>query len=481
MEKRNCTLENIRKNQMKRNKISTLYNHYLEFLNENIQIAGWVKSIRKQKNISFVDINDGSYIHSLQVILDESATTDYLQVVENIKVGCSLRIQGNLHESPGQKQPIELRGKIVEIIGTCPSETYPLQKKYHSFEFLRTLAHLRPRTNTGGAVARIRSELAFATHSFFHKRGFLYLPSPIITSIDSEGAGELFQVTTLNLQNIPYGDNKSVQYSEDFFKSPAYLTVSGQLNAEAFALSLSDVYTFGPTFRAENSHTSRHLAEFWMIEPEMAFAALEDIQLLAEEYLKEMTKEILSHCKADIAFFEKHMDKDIQKRLNNVVESTFTVITYTEAIDLLEKASQNFVFPIKWGIDLQSEHERYLAENYFQGPVCIINYPKDLKAFYMKNNDDGNTVAAMDIIVPRIGEIIGGSQREDRLDVLTQKMTNQGLSLQDYNWYLDLRRFGSAPHSGFGVGFERLIQFLTGIENIREVSAFPRSPGQIPL
>lgn len=464
---------------MKRNKISTLYKHYTQFMHQTIQVAGWVKSIRKQKNISFVDINDGSHIHSLQVIIDESVTNDYTQIIDNIKVGCSVRVHGNLHESPGQKQPIELRGKRIEIIGTCPTETYPLQKKYHSFEFLRTLAHLRPRTNTGGAVARIRSQLAFATHSFFHRRDFLYLPSPILTSIDCEGAGELFQVTTLNLQNVPRGDNGLVQYSEDFFKSPTYLTVSGQLNAEAFALSLSDVYTFGPTFRAENSHTSRHLAEFWMIEPEMAFASLEDIQLLAEEYLKEMTKEMLSHCKDDIAFFEKHIDKDIQKRLHNVIESTFTVITYTEAISLLEKAPQTFIFPVKWGMDLQSEHERYLAESYFKGPVCIINYPKDLKAFYMRDNDDGNTVSAMDIIVPKIGEIVGGSQREDRLDILSQKMTKQGLSLQDYNWYLDLRRFGSAPHSGFGVGFERLIQFLTGIENIREVSAFPRSPGQI--
>lgn len=464
---------------MKRNKIATLFKHYTQLMDQSIQVAGWVKSIRKQKNISFVDINDGSHIHSLQVILDESATTDYAQVIDTIKVGCSLRVQGNLHESPGQKQPIELRGKSVEVIGTCPTEMYPLQKKYHSFEFLRTIAHLRPRTNTGGAVARIRSQLAFATHSFFHKRGFLYLPSPILTSIDCEGAGELFQVTTLNLQNIPRENNGSVQYSEDFFKIPTYLTVSGQLNAEAFALSLSDVYTFGPTFRAENSHTSRHLAEFWMIEPEMAFATLEDIQFLAEEYLKEMTKEILSHCKDDIAFFEKHIDKEIQKRLHNVVETTFTVITYTEAVSLLEKAPQAFVFPVKWGMDLQSEHERYLAENYFHGPVCIINYPKALKAFYMRDNDDGNTVSAMDIIVPKIGEIVGGSQREDRLDILTHKITKQGLSLQDYSWYLDLRRFGSAPHSGFGVGFERLIQFLTGIENIREISAFPRSPGQI--
>lgn len=464
---------------MKRNKIATLYKHYTQFTHQTVQIAGWVKSIRKQKTLSFVDINDGSHIHSLQVILEESETTNYNKVIDYIKVGCSLRVQGNLHESPGQKQPIELRGKNVEIIGACPTETYPLQKKYHSFEFLRTIAHLRPRTNTGGAVARIRSQLAFATHSFFHKRGFLYLPSPILTSIDCEGAGELFQVTTLNLQNVPRNDDSSVQYSEDFFKSPTYLTVSGQLNAEAFALALSDVYTFGPTFRAENSHTSRHLAEFWMIEPEMAFATLEDIQFLAEEYLKEMTKEILLHCKDDVAFFEKHIDKDIQTRLQNVIESTFTVITYTEAINLLEKAPQSFVFPVKWGMDLQSEHERYLAESYFHAPVCIINYPRDLKAFYMRDNDDGNTVAAMDIIVPKIGEIIGGSQREDRLDIVTHKMTKQGLSLQDYNWYLDLRRFGSAPHSGFGVGFERLIQFLTGIENIREVSAFPRSPGHI--
>lgn len=464
---------------MKRNKIATLYKHYQQFMDQSVQIAGWVKSIRKQKNRSFIDINDGSHMHSLQIILEESKTADYAQIVEEIKVGCSLRVKGNLQKSPGQKQPIELQGKKVEILGTCPTDSYPLQKKYHSFEFLRTIAHLRPRTNTGGAVARIRSQLAFATHAFFHKKGFLYLPSPILTSIDCEGAGELFQVTTLNLQNIPHTDTGSVQYSEDFFKSPTYLTVSGQLNAEAFALALSDVYTFGPTFRAENSHTSRHLAEFWMIEPEMAFATLEDIQFLAEEYLKEMTKEILSNCKDDIAFFETRIDKNIQKRLDNVIESTFTVITYTEAIDLLEKAPQTFVFPVKWGMDLQSEHERYLAENYFNGPVCIINYPKNLKAFYMRDNDDGNTVAAMDIIVPKIGEIIGGSQREDRLDILSHKMTKQGLSLQDYNWYLDLRRFGSVPHSGFGVGFERLIQFVTGLENIREAAAFPRSSGQI--
>lgn len=414
-------------------------------IGKKLTINGWVRTCRDQKTFCFIEINDGSTLGNLQAIADN---------IEPIPTGSAVTLTGELVESPG-KQPFELRVENVEIHGIAPPE-YPLQKKRHSFEFLRTIAHLRPRTNTQGAVARVRSKLAFLTHSFFQERDFLYLQSPIITAADCEGAGEMFSVS--------HG-------KEDFFGKPAFLTVSGQLNAEAYACGLSRCYTFGPTFRAENSHTSRHLAEFWMIEPEMAFASLPDIMNLAEDYLKHVIKGILESSEEDLNFFNDFIEKGLIERLTHVLNSPFERLTYTQAIEVLEKSGKKFEYPVKWGIDLQSEHERYIAEEHAKRPVILTDYPKEIKAFYMRDNDDRKTVAAMDVIVPKIGELIGGSQREERLDVLEKKMPEKN------EWYLDLRRYGTVPHGGYGVGFERLVQFVTGIENIRDAIAFPRVPG----
>lgn len=454
-----------------RTKIKTLKSSEKELLGKEINIKGWVRTIRQQKNFAFIEINDGSTLSGYQVIAD-STIPNFEQTIEQISTGASLSINGIVNESPGKGQQTELHAKEITIVGTCEPETYPLQKKRHSFEFLRSIAHLRPRTNTLGAVTRIRNALAYATHKFFQERGFLYVHTPLITASDCEGAGEMFRVTTLN-----GSEQKKDDYSNDFFGKPAFLTVSGQLNAEIYACALSDVYTFGPTFRAENSNTSRHLAEFWMIEPEMAFADLNDDMDCAEDYLRYLVRYILNNCQEDLDLFNRFVEKGLLQRLENVANSSFERITYTEAIDILQKASHSFEFPTNWGNDIQSEHERYLAEEHFKKPVIIKDYPSSIKAFYMRANDDDRTVAAIDVIVPKVGEIIGGSQREERYDVLEKRIEQTGLPKENYWWYMDLRRYGSVPHAGFGLGFERLVQFATGMENIRDVIPFPRYPG----
>ncbi|MDN3508326.1 MAG: asparagine--tRNA ligase [Simkaniaceae bacterium] len=443
--------------------------HLDDHLGKDVLICGWVRSVRDQKTFQFINLNDGSNLSGIQVIADEK--------VDGITTGTALAINGTVVESPAKGQTIEIKANTIEVLGTCPGEEYPLQKKRHSFEFLRTIAHLRPRTNTQGAIARVRSRLALATHTFFQNQDFLFLQSPIITTADCEGAGELFQITTLPLKNVPKDEEGQIDFKKDFFGKPTYLTVSGQLNAEAYACGLSKVYTFGPPFRAENSHTSRHIAEFWMVEPEMAFATLDDDIDLAENYLKHLAQEALTHCRDDLAFFDQFIEKGLIEKLENVIKEPFARITYTEAIELLEKSGEKFEFPIKWGTDLQSEHERYLAEKHFKKPVVLTDYPKEIKAFYMRDNDDGKTVAAMDVLLPGIGEVIGGAQREDRLDVLEKKCRDHNIDIDSYDWYLDLRRYGTVPHAGFGLGFERLVQFMTGVENIRDISPFPRVPG----
>lgn len=439
-----------------------------------VTLHGWIRSARHQKNFSFLSINDGSCLSNFQVVVNHEVP-HYETLLEEMNTGASVEIIGIIVESPAQGQPIEMQASSVKIIGQC-SNDYPLQKKKHSFEFLRTIGHLRPRTNTQGAVARVRSSLAFASHMFFQQKQFLYIQTPIITAADCEGAGELFQVTTLPLNKLPKTADHEIDFSKDFFGKPTFLTVSGQLNGEAYACALSKIYTFGPTFRAENSNTSRHLAEFWMIEPEIAFATLSDVMELAEAYIKFVVSYALEHCKEDMAFFDQLIEPNLLSRLHNVIDNPFARITYTEAVELLLKAPKKFDYPVSWGSDLQSEHERYLAEEHFKKPVILTNYPKDIKAFYMRNNEDGKTVAAMDVLVPRIGEIIGGSQREDRYAILEEKMKAKGIDPENYAWYLDLRRYGSVPHAGFGLGFERLVQFVTGIENIRDAIAFPRVP-----
>lgn len=448
-----------------------------DWLGKEVNVKGWIRTVRQQKTFTFIEVNDGSTLSNFQVIV-LSSLPDYENILEKISTGASISVTGQIVESVGSGQKVEMQAHQVEVIGSCDPETYPLQKKRHSFEFLRSIAHLRPRTNTLGAVTRVRNALAFATHLFFQERGFLYIHTPIITASDCEGAGEMFRITTLDLKDVPKTATKEIDFSQDFFGRPAFLTVSGQLNGEIYACALSDIYTFGPAFRAENSNTSRHLAEFWMIEPEMAFADLKDNMDCAESYLKFIFHYVLEHCKEDLEFFNKFVAPGTMERLQHVVETPFERVSYTEAIALLEKSGKIFEFPVKWGLDLQSEHERYLAEEHFKKPVILTDYPKDIKAFYMRMNDDGKTVAAMDVLVPSIGEIIGGSQREERIDVLTERLQNCGLNPEDYWWYLELRKYGSVPHAGFGAGFERLIQFVTGMENIRDVIPFPRYPGK---
>lgn len=447
------------------------------WIGRDVTVKGWIRTIRDQKAFSFIEVNDGSTLSNIQVIA-AAELPGYAELLQKLSTGASIAVTGTVVQSPGAKQSLEIQAKELTLIGTCDPETFPLQKKRHSLEFLRSIAHLRPRTNTLGAVARIRDALAFATHLFFHDKGFLYVHTPIITASDCEGAGELFRVTTLDMEKPPKNEEGKVDYSQDFFSKPAFLTVSGQLNGEIYACALSDIYTFGPTFRAENSNTSRHLAEFWMIEPEMAFADLKDDMECAESYLKFVLKYVLDNCKEDMQFFDQFISNGVIEKLNHVVNTPFGRATYTEAIEILEKSGKKFDYPVKWGLDLQSEHERYLAEEHYKKPVIIYNYPKEIKAFYMRANDDGKTVAAMDVLVPGVGEIIGGSQREDRLDKLEAKLKEAGLAAEDYWWYLELRKFGSVPHAGFGAGFERLIQFATGVENIRDVIPFPRYPGK---
>jgi asparaginyl-tRNA synthetase len=460
-----------------RTKIRELKNTGTDFLGKEITLKGWIRTVRNQKSFTFIEINDGSTQSNFQVIAN-STMPHYEELLNHLNTGASTIVTGTAVESPGKNQALELHATSIEVLGGCDPEAYLLQKKRHSFEFLRTIAHLRPRTNTLGAVARVRNALSFATHLFFQERGFLYLHTPVITASDCEGAGQMFRVTTLDPEALPKASDGRVDFSQDFFGKPAYLTVSGQLNGEAYACALSDVYTFGPTFRAENSNTSRHLAEFWMIEPEMAFADIEDDQDLAENYLKYVLKYLMQNCDEDLTFFDKFVENGLIKRLENVVNSPFERLSYTAAIDILKKANKSFEFPVEWGCDLQSEHERYLAEEHFVKPVILTNYPKKIKAFYMRSNEDDKTVAAMDVLVPKIGEIIGGSQREERLDVLLQKIQDNHLNPDDYWWYLELRKYGSVPHAGFGVGFERLVQFATGMENIRDVIPFPRYPGK---
>jgi asparaginyl-tRNA synthetase len=445
-------------------------------LGTEVTVKGWVRTVRNQKTFSFIEINDGSTLSNFQIVANPDIP-DYARIIDALSTGVSIAAQGKIVESPGKNQEYEMVAKSVTIIGACDPEQYPLQKKRHSFEFLRSIAHLRPRTNTLGAITRVRNALAFATHKFFQERGFLYIHTPIITASDCEGAGKMFQVTTLDMEKVPKKDGHT-DYSQDFFGRPAYMTVSGQLNGEIYACALSDIYTFGPTFRAENSNTSRHLAEFWMIEPEMAFADINDNQDNAEAFLKYTLKYVLENCPEDMAFFDKYVSPDLVKRLQHVVDTPFERASYSYAVRILEKADKQFEYPVKWGADLQSEHERYLAEEFFQKPVIITDYPKQIKSFYMRANDDDKTVAAMDVLVPRIGEIIGGSQREERYDVLVRKMKENNLREEDYWWYLELRKYGSVPHAGYGVGFERLIQFATGMENIRDVIPFPRYPGK---
>ncbi|MBF2021986.1 MAG: asparagine--tRNA ligase [Hydrococcus sp. C42_A2020_068] len=442
---------------------------------ESVTIQGWVRTKRELKGFAFIEVNDGSSMANLQVILNPDVP-NYEESLKKLNTGASVEVSGILVPSPGKGQRIELETSSIKIYGESEPETYPLQKKRHSFEFLRTIGHLRSRTNTMGAVMRVRNACSRAIHQFFQERGFLWVHTPIITASDCEGAGELFTVTSLNLNDLPRTDKQEIDFAQDFFGRRAYLTVSGQLEAEVMAMAFQKVYTFGPTFRAENSNTSRHLAEFWMVEPEMAFCDLKGDRELAEAFLKYIFKSVLDNCLEDMEFFNQRIDNTVLATADNIINNEFACITYTEAVKLLEKSDRQFEYPVEWGVDLQSEHERYLAEELFKKPVIVTDYPTSIKAFYMRLNDDGKTVAAMDVLVPKVGEIIGGSQREERLDVLEKRIKELGMPEKDLWWYLDLRRFGTVPHAGFGLGFERVIQFMTGMGNIRDVIPFPRTP-----
>lgn len=449
---------------------------------ETLTIQGWVRTKRAAKKFTFIEVNDGSSLSGLQVIAGDTIA-DYAAIMERISTGASVQISGTLSPSPGKGQRVELQASTVEVFGESDGETYPLQKKRHSFEFLRSIGHLRSRTNTLGAVFRVRNACATAIHQFFQSQNFLWMHTPILTASDCEGAGEMFTVTRFNLDDIPKNKSGKTDYTQDFFGKPAYLTVSGQLEAEIMAMAFTNVYTFGPTFRAENSNTSRHLAEFWMVEPEMAFCDLGGNMDLAEAFLKYVFAYVMEHCADDMAFFNQRIDDSVLATAENIINSEFARVSYTEAIARLEsaidKGEKTFEYPVSWGIDMQSEHERYLAEEHFKKPVIVTDYPAEIKAFYMRLNDDDRTVAAMDVLAPGIGEIIGGAQREERLDVLEQRIAAAGLPPEDYWWYLDLRRYGTVPHAGFGLGFERLVQFMTGMGNIRDVIPFPRTPDNL--
>jgi asparaginyl-tRNA synthetase len=441
-------------------------------------IMGWVRTRRDSKGgFSFIEVNDGSCLSGIQIVADVKLP-NYEGEVLKLQTGCSIKAVGTLVASPGKGQKVELQAEEVEVLGWVDSAVYPLQKKRHSFEFLRTIAHLRPRTNTFGAVARVRNAMSHAIHRFFQERGFIYIHTPIITGSDCEGAGEMFKVTTFDLDKVPKTAG-GADFAQDFFGSPANLTVSGQLEAEIYALAMGDVYTFGPTFRAEDSNTSRHLAEFWMVEPEMAFCDLEGDVAVALDFLKFIFAYVLENCREDMEFFDRFIDSSVIQTLEALVLQPFEHLTYTEGIEILSKAKEKFEFPVRWGSDLQSEHERYLCEKAVKKPVVLVDYPKEIKSFYMKLNEDGKTVRAMDVLVPKIGEIIGGSQREDDHDTLLERIKEMNLNPDDYWWYLELRKFGSTPHAGFGLGFERLIQFVTGLSNIRDVIPFPRTPGNV--
>ena len=456
---------------LNRNRVKEILNR--EASGGQVLVQGWVKTKRSSGSVSFLQVSDGSTLKDLQIVIEPSLPN--YEIVESINTGCSISVAGELVSSEGKGQKFEVKANELKLLGSSDPDTYVLQKKRHTLEFLRENGHLRPRTNTFGAMARVRNATGYAIHQFFQQNGFQHIQTPMITGSDAEGAGAMFRVTTLD----PYtaSENKDVgDYSQDFFGKPTFLTVSGQLEAEIFASALSDVYTFGPTFRAENSNTTRHLAEFWMVEPEVAFCDLGGLAELAEEFLKYIFMQVLENCSEDMEFFNQWYDKTAISTLESIIESDFERLTYSEAVEILLKANQQFEFPVEWGLDLQSEHERYITEEVVKRPVVVTDYPKDIKAFYMRLNDDGRTVGAMDVLVPRIGEIIGGSQREERYDVLLSRLKDSGLDEDNYWWYLDLRRFGSVPHSGFGLGFERTVQFITGMQNIRDVIPFPRTP-----
>lgn len=458
---------------MKHYTVKYIYRNFKSIINEEVIVKGWVRTIRSSKAFGFIELNDGSFFKQIQIVFEENL--DNFDQIGKFGVGSSIEVEGKLVESEGKKQDFEIKATKVKLVGSSEND-FPLQKKRHSFEFLRTIAHLRPRSNTFSAVFRIRHLLSFAIHEFFHKKGFLWIHTPIITGSDCEGAGQMFRVTTLDSKNPPLNDNGEVDFSKDFFGKETSLTVSGQLQVENFCMSFGNVYTFGPTFRAENSNTPRHMAEFWMIEPEIAFSNLENDMDLAEEMLKYIINYVMENAPEEMEFFNRFIDKGLIERLNHVANSDFVRVTYTDAIEILKKAKKKFDFPVSWGCDLQTEHERYLTEKHFKKPVFVTDYPKEIKAFYMRMNDDKKTVAAMDLLVPGIGEIIGGSQREERYEVLKERIKELGLNEKDYWWYMDLRRFGGTPHAGFGLGFERAVMYLTGMENIRDVIPFPRTP-----
>jgi asparaginyl-tRNA synthetase len=447
-----------------------------ESIGKDVVLQGWVRTRRDSKGgFSFLELNDGSSFGNVQVVA-EASLPNYESEIKHLTTGSSVRIEGNVLKSPAKGQATEVKATKIDVYGTADAESYPIQKKGATFEFLRTVAHLRPRTNSFGAMARLRNCVCRSIHDFFQEQGFLYIHPPIITASDCEGAGELFKVTTLDLMNLPRGAG-GIDFAQDFFQKPTFLTVSGQLEAEIFACALGKVYTFGPTFRAENSNTSRHLAEFWMVEPEMAFFDLFDNMTLAEAFIKRILKDALTRCDEDMKFFAERIDKEAITRAESILKTDFLRVPYTEAIDILEKSGQTFEYPVKWGIDLQSEHERYLTEKHFKNTVILYDYPRTLKPFYMRVNDDGKTVRAMDVLVPGVGEVIGGSQREERHDVLLERMKEQKLDPKAYWWYLELRKYGTVPHAGFGLGVERTLMFLSGMGNIRDVIPFPRTPG----
>ena len=460
---------------MKRTLIREIYADKEAFGGKEIVVGGWVRNLRDSKAFGFIDLNDGSYFKSVQVVFERDIVNNYDEIAGQ-NVGAALVVTGILTLTPEAKQPFELKATKVEVEGTSTPD-YPLQPKRHSVEFLREQAYLRPRTNLFSAVFRVRSEVAYAIHSFFNQRGFVYVHTPIITCSDAEGAGEMFRVTTLDTENLPKTEDGKVDFSQDFFGKSANLTVSGQLEGETYAMAFGNIYTFGPTFRAENSNTARHAAEFWMIEPEIAFADLNDDMELAWDMIKHIINHVMDNCKAELEFFNSFVDKGLLARLTALCDADYAKVTYTEAIEILEKSKADFKFPVYWGVDLQTEHERYLTEQVFKKPIFLIDYPKEIKAFYMRQNDDGKTVAAMDLLVPGVGEIIGGSQREERLDLLLKRMEECGLKEEDYWWYVNLRKFGGTKHAGFGLGFERIIMYLTGVSNIRDVIPYPRTVG----
>jgi len=454
--------------------IRDLIKDYEKYSDKEVEVGGWIKNSRFSKNVGFIELNDGTFFNPVQIVVGKN--NEDFEKCEKLKLSSAIIVIGKLVLTPNSKQPFEIQAEKIIVEGES-TDDYPLQKKRHTFEFLRTILHLRPRTNTFNAVFRVRSRLAFAIHKFFNERGFVYVHTPIITGSDAEGAGEMFRVTTLDLDNIPKDDNGNVDFSQDFFSKSTNLTVSGQLQAEAYALAFRNVYTFGPTFRSEHSNTPRHAAEFWMMEPEICFADLDDVCNLAEDMVRYIIKDVMENCEEEIKFFNSFVDKNLIERLTKVANKSFKKLTYTEAIEILQKSGEKFEYPVEWGMDLQTEHEKYLSEKVVDGPVFVTDYPKEIKAFYMRLNDDNKTVAATDLLVPGIGELIGGSQREERYELLDKKMNELGFNKEEYKWYLDLRKYGGVKHGGFGLGFERMVMYMTGMSNIRDVIPFPRTVG----